>query len=53
MTDILTEGYWCRSWRKGSFYDQITAVEKIAAEEKEDETLSNTINIIRKKINPA
>ena len=28
-------------------------IEKIAAEEKEDETLSNTINIIRKKINPA
>lgn len=27
-------------------------IEKIAAEEKEDETLSNTINIIRKKINP-
>ena len=26
---------------------------KIAAEEKEDETLNNTINIIRKKINPA
>ena len=20
---ILPEGYWCRSWRKGSFYDQI------------------------------
>ena len=28
-------------------------IEKIAAEEKEDETLNNTINIIRKKINPA
>ena len=28
-------------------------IEKIAAEEKEDEILSNTINIIRKKINPA
>ena len=28
-------------------------IEKIVAEEKEDETLSNTINIIRKKINPA
>ena len=28
-------------------------IEKIAAEEKEDETLSNTINIIRKKLNPA
>lgn len=28
-------------------------VEKIASEEKKDETLNNTINIIRKKINPA
>lgn len=28
-------------------------IEKIASEEKEDETLNNTINIIRKKINPA
>ena len=27
-------------------------IEKIASEEKEDETLNNTINIIRKKINP-
>ena len=27
--------------------------EKIASEEKKDETLNNTINIIRKKINPA
>ena len=28
-------------------------IEKIASEEKKDETLNNTINIIRKKINPA
>ena len=28
-------------------------VEKITAELKTDETLSNTINIIKKKINPA
>lgn len=28
-------------------------IEKIAAEEKEDETLSNTIGILKKKINPA
>ena len=28
-------------------------IEKIASEEKKDETLNNTINIIKKKINPA